>query len=320
MITLGIRSTVKKFLYTPFGFRLRGYLLDLKGFVGKLWAGFLVKLESFLGYPMEKKKFFKATGYELNLDDPVSFNQKIVWNKLYDHSPLRTLVADKYRVREYLASALGSDEAGKIGIPILHVSDDPGTIPFDQLPEEYIIKFNHESGSNLIIKDGPQANRKIIQLQCKKRMARDYGLRKREWAYVHIERKLIIEPLLRDAHGRLPDDYKFHMIHGKCAFIQVDQERFTFHSRTLYDQEWNLLPVSYQYRQGEPVKKPVKLDYMLNLAHRLSQPFDYIRVDLYEIDGKVYFGELTNYPESGDGKFDPVSFDFELGKKWNDYE
>ena len=147
-------------------------------------------------------------------------------------------------------------------------------------------------------------------------MARDYGLRKREWAYVNIKRKLIIEPLLRDADGQLPDDYKFHMIHGKCAFIQVDRERFRHHSRTLYDPDWSLLPVSYQYRQGEKVEKPDQLDYMLDLARRLSRPFDYIRVDLYEIDGKVYFGELTNYPESGHGTFDPVSFDFELGKKW----
>lgn len=316
MITSGVRSTAKKIFRTPSGFRLRGALYDLRGFAGKIWAGFSVRLESFFGYPLEKKKFFKATGYKLDLDNPVSFNQKIVWNKLYDRSQKRTLVADKYRVREYLESELGSEEAGKIGIPILHVSDDPNTIPFDQLPEEYIIKFNHESGSNLIVKEGERVNREIIKLQCKKRMARDYGLRKREWAYVNIKRKLIIEPLLRDVHGRLPDDYKFHMIHGKCAFIQVDQERYTSHSRTLYDPEWNILPASYQYRQGEKVKKPVQLNYMLDLASRLSRSFDYIRVDLYEIDGKVYFGELTNYPESGHGSFEPVSFDFELGKKW----
>lgn len=312
----GVRSTVKKFLQTPSGFRLRGYYNDLRGFVDKIRAGFLVKLESFFGYPLEKKKFLKATGYELDLDHPVSFNQKIVRNKLYDQSPLRTLVADKYRVREYLESVLGSEEAGKIGIPILHVSEDPNTIPFDELPEEYIIKFNHSSGSNLIIKNGVQVNRDNIKLGCRKRLALAYGLRKREWAYVNIKRKLMIEPLLRDTNNRLPDDYKFHMIRGKCAFIQVDQERFTFHSRTLYDPEWNLLPVSYQYRQGEKVEQPVQLGYMLDLARRLSQSFDYIRVDLYEIDGKVYFGELTNYPESGHGSFDPVSFDFELGEKW----
>lgn len=317
MTTSGVRKIARRILHTPTGFRLRGYLFDLRGYVGRIWTRLLVNLEAFFGFPLEKKKFFKATGYKLDLDRPVSFNQKIVRSKLYDRSPLRMLVADKYRVREYLKSVLGSDEADEINIPILHVSDNPDTIPFDQLPEEYIIKFNHESGSNLIIQRGVQVDREIIRLRCRKRMARNYGLRKREWAYVKIDRKLIIEPLLRDAQHRLPDDYKFHMIHGECAFIQVDQQRFTSHSRTLYSPDWKLLPVTYQYRRGEEVKQPSRLDYMLDLARRLSRAFDYIRVDLYEIDGKVYFGELTNYPESGHGSFDPVSFDFELGKTWS---
>jgi len=107
------------------------------------------------------------------------------------------------------------------------------------------------------------------------------------------------------------------MFHGECQLIQVDYDRFTKHSRTLYDTDWNVLDASYKYIKGPKTKRPSSLERMLQIARELAKEFDFVRVDLFEVNGQIYFGELTHYPESGRGRFTPKSLDFELGKSWN---
>ena len=272
--------------------------------------------EKVTGYSHMRRIFFEKTGYSLDLKNPLSFNQKICWKKVHDRNPLMPIVADKFLVREYLHDVLGEEEAGKYLIPLLYVTDDPHIIPFDTLPDEYIIKPNHGSGTNIIIQRGEAIGREQIIAQCKNYLKQPYGSFKHEWAYQKIKRKIVIEPLLRDDNGDLPKDYKFHVFHGTCHLIQVDQDRLTDHVRTLYDRDWNNLHMNYKYQEGTDIKKPETLDDMLSLVERLGRSFDYIRVDLYNIRGTVYFGELTNYPESGYGRFTPTSLDFELGSEW----
>ena len=226
------------------------------------------------------------------------------------------IVADKYRVREYLKEILGDKETRKILIPLLYVTDDPKTIPFDELPDEYIIKTNHASGWNIIVEKGTYINRKKIIIQCGKWIREPYGFFKYEWAYQKIPRKIIIEKLLRDDYQNIPRDFKFYIFHGECKLVHVDSNRFSNHSRSLFDSSWNFLPVTLKFPQGPKVKKPFNYKQMVQLSEKLGRNFDFVRVDLYMINNKIYFGEFTHYPGSGMEKFNPQSFDFKLGENW----
>lgn len=269
-------------------------------------------------YKVEKSRFLKSVGYELNLQNPKTFSEHLVWKKLYDRNPILPIISDKYQVREYLKNVLGNEEAEKILVPLLYVTDDPATLPFDSLTGEYIIKANHNSGPNFIVEKGKEIDRKVIVSSLKEQLRLPYATLKHEWAYKKIKKRVVIvERLLRDKTGFLPKDYKFHMIYGHCAFVQVDFDRFIDHSRTLYDKDWNYIPGTLKFKQGPEAPKPKNFEGMLALAETLSKDFDYVRIDLYNLDGQIYFGEMTNYPGSGIERFTPINLDVNMGEYWN---
>jgi len=276
--------------------------------------------EKLSGYKKQKQSFYKSLGYHLNLKHPKSYNEKIVWKKIYDRNPLLTITADKYKVRDYLKMILGDDRANSILIPLLHVTDKPDNIPFDKMPEEYMVKANHGSGMNIIIEKGMSVDKKNVISTCKEWLNRSYGFQSHEWAYQKIDRKIIVEKLIRDEKGCIPKDYKFHIMNGKCKLIGVYTDRFKNVNCSLFDPNWNLLDVSWEIgskiEAGNYVYKPDNLQDMINIAEKLGIPFDYVRIDLYSINGKIYFGEFTHYPGGGIAKIDPVSFDYELGAMW----
>ena len=267
-------------------------------------------------YKQEKIRFYKHLGYHLNLKNPKSYNEKIIWKKIYDRNPLLPMTTDKYAVRSYIKKVLGEEKAKEILIPLLYVTDQPETIPFERLPSAFIVKPNHTSGRNIIVENS-HFNKKQIIKTYRRWLKTPYGLEKLEWAYQSIKRKIIIEKLLRDDDGNIPRDFKFHMFHGKCKLVHIVFNRINNLSRSYFDEKWNFLSVKRpDYPQGQKIEKPKNYEIMLALAEKLSKPFDYVRVDLYNLNGKIYFGELTHYPESGILKFEPSSFDFELGKYW----
>ncbi len=282
--------------------RLRGYIFDF--------------VEFLTNYSDERRRFRENTGYELNLANPKTFSEHLVWKKIHDRNPVLPILADKYRIRGYVKTKLG-DSVEKYLIPLLWHGEDPSQIPFDKLNGEYIIKSNHNSGPHFIVENGKVPDRQKIIKSLKQQLSIPYGLFKHEWAYRKIKpRQVVIERLLRDDGGNIPKDYKFHMIGGECAFIQVDFDRFIDHSRTLYDKEWNYLPATLKFKQGREELRPRNLEEMLLLASRLSKDFDYVRIDLYAFGDKIYLGEMTHYPGSGMEKFDPIDFDYELGRLW----
>jgi hypothetical protein len=288
-------------------------------FVYKTRGVFFTIMEICTAYSHEKKRFKAIMGYELDLNNPQTFSQHIVRKKIHDRRNVLPVVADKYAVREYIKKRLG-DKEETILIPLLYAGD-PEHIPFDTIEGEYIIKANHNSGPHFIVSKGEVPDRKKIIAQMKSQLAIPYGILKHEWAYRKIKHtKVVVERLLRDENGAIPKDYKFHMIHGQCAFIQVDFDRFIDHSRTLYDKDWNRIPVTLKFKQGGEAERPQNLSEMLYYAETLSKDFDYIRIDLYSIGDAIYFGEMTHYPGSGTERFTPESFDWELGHRWNTYE
>jgi len=275
---------------------------------------FILK-EKLTGYKKEINRFYEIQGYKPNLKNPRSFSEKLLWKKFYDRNPLLPVTGDKYQVRKYLEKKLGVEKARELTVPLLHVTDNPNTIPFDELPESYIIKASHGSGWNLIV-DGDKKTRDEIVDMCWKWLKTPYGFYKHEWAYQINKRKILIEPLLKDQEGKIPKDFKLYVFHGKCKMVHVDFDRFSGRSRSLFDEDWNFIPVTYQFKQGPVIEKPYNFSEMVALAEKLGQDFDYVRVDLYSIGNNIFIGELTHYPGSAMEIFNPQSFDFELGQNW----
>ncbi len=274
-------------------------------------------LDRLLGFPRERKRFLKAHGYPLNLKNPTSFNEKICWKKIYDRNPLLPVIADKYRMRDYVKEVLGTEAAERILIPLLAVASRPEDLDFDALPNQFVVKSNHGSGNNLIVKDKSSFDVAAFNKQANAWLREPYGIRNHEWAYTHVARKIMVEQLLLDASGGIPADYKFCMVHGQCEFIKLDNDRFNDFTSTLYDSRWNKLDVRWRRPQAAYTEPPKHLKEMLAVAEKLSEALDFIRVDFYVLGDRFYVGELTNYPVRGRGKFTPTQFDIDLGRKWH---
>lgn len=273
-------------------------------------------LDKILGYKYEKYKFYKAQGYKLNLRNPKTFNEKIVYKKLNDDNPLIPIIVDKYEVRNYIKELIGEERANEILIPLLHVTNNPNDIPFNDLPDKFIVKSNHGSGQIMIITPENNKSKKEIINKCYEWLNEPYKNLERLWFVSKINRKILIEKLLIDSSGNIPKDYKFHVFNGKCELVHVIFDKYNNNStkKSFYDRKWNKLNVvKGRFEQGDEVDKPNNSERMFLLAEELGQEFDFIRVDLYEIDSKIYFGELTPYPSTGRAKFEPQTFDFELG-------
>lgn len=268
-----------------------------------------------------KLKYFKVFRKKLNLNNPITLNEKIQWKKIYDHNSFYTLCADKYAVRDLIKKKIGE----KYLIPLLYYTDKPEDIPFDKLHLPYIIKSNHCSGHTIIIRDKKEINKKEIIKKCKHWLKINYYKQGKEWQYKNIKPKILIEKLLLDEKKNIPKDYKFHCFNGEVEFIAVDTDRFGKHKRSFFDKTWRLLPFTWSVKiKGKPeneieknILKPRKLKEMIKLVESLSDGFDYIRVDLYIVKDKIYFGELTFHHGGGFQTFFPGKYDLIYGKKLN---
>lgn len=279
-------------------------------------------------YEDEKNLFFRIHGYSLNLSRPKSFNEKIVYKKLFDRNPLIPLTADKYRIRKYIRDKIGWEAENHL-VPLLYVTDKPETIPFDRLPEEYIIKPNNGAGRWIVVevvngikryeinytrKKGMNLTNKEIIENCQDWFGTIHGSQWYEWAYQEIEPLIVIEKLLRCKNGKLPSDFRLCMFGGKCKMIYVttpNQEHFNY-----YDGNWKPMNIVRPgHKIGDVIEKPKQFNRMIEFAEKLSEGWDFIRADFFLVDDYIYFSELTHYPGSGHGKL-PKDIDFELGKYW----
>ena len=257
-----------------------------------------------------KKWYKKRTGKILDLDNPKTFNEKIQWLKLYDNSPLKTKLADKYRVREWIKEQIGEEYL----IPLLGVWNSFDEIDFDKLPEKFVLKANHGSHWNIIVKDKTKFNKIKAKKKFDKWMHRDYAFKAGlELQYRGIEPKIIAEKYMADSKGEL-NDYKIICFNGEPKFVWVDCGRYSEHTKNIYDLNWNLQPFMMTYPVSKnKIPKPQNLDKMIELAKKLCKDFAFVRVDFYNVDGKIYFGEMTYTSMSGTDKFKPEKYDLEMG-------
>lgn len=258
-----------------------------------------------------KKWYKKRTGRELNLENPKTFNEKIQWLKLYDNSPLKTKLADKYLVREWIKENLDEEYL----IPLLGVYDSFDEIDFDRFPDKFVLKANHGCAWNIIVKDKQKFDKKKAKKKFDKWMKRNYALKAGfEMQYKDIPPKIIAEAFIQDSKGEL-NDYKVLCFNGEPKFIWIDQGRFSNRTENIYDTKWNLQPFLLTYENSkEEVPPPENLETMIEFARKLSRDFALVRVDFYNVDGKIYFGEMTFTSASGVDVFKPAEYDLKLGE------
>ena len=255
-----------------------------------------------------QRKFKSKLGYEIDFTkQPETFNQKIQFRKLYDNNPLYSICADKYRVREYVKSKIGEEYL----IPLYFVTDNLTEEQWKDLPNSFVIKPTHDNGTVRVVKDKTKANKNKILKDMELALKLDYGKVSMENFYSNIPRKIIAEKYLKDNI----EDYKFH-----CFKNRIFLERITrIGLGSMYDiEKWENLKFSIGYDVDETIyEKPKKFEEMVEIAKKLSEDFEYVRVDLYNVDGKIYVGELTFCESSGFGKFTDESWDYKFGSYWN---
>lgn len=259
-------------------------------------------------------QYFLKLGRKLNLKDPQRFTEKLQWYKINYRDNLLTIGADKYKVRDYVESKGLHHILNKL----YKVYNNPYEINISDLPEKFVIKTNNGSGTNYFVKDKKRIDLPKIQDELNVWLNRDVYSTGREWSYKNIVPVIIVEELLEEENKfEGISDYKFLCFNGKPMYIILDVDRFNGHKRNIYDLNWNLIDVSTDKPNiNNDVPKPEGLEELIETAKILSEDFPFVRVDLYYVNKKIYFGELTFYPWTGYVEFNPDSFDFELGNKF----
>ena len=267
---------------------------------------------------------------------PVTFRQKQLWKLVKDRRPLLATFADKVAVRDYVARAVGPEVLTRL----FAVVADPAALDPIQLPAQFVVKPNHCSGLIWIV-DRPGAHGVVtgnragresgsvrttrdeldwdqLVTTCRKWLATTYADVDLEWPYRHIPRRILVEELLLTPDGRIPTDYKFFVFHGRVRLVQVDTDRFDDHRRNLFLPDWTAVDARWNYPPAdEEPPRPESLERMIGMAEALGRETDFVRVDLYDIAGRIVFGELTSYPGGPHAPpFSPESFDGELGRHW----
>ena len=258
-----------------------------------------------------KLKFRLRMGKKLDLKEPKTFNEKLQWLKLYDRKPEYTTMVDKAAAKEYVAEKIGRHYI----IPTLGVWETFDDIDFDALPDQFVLKCTHDSGGLVICRDKNTLDREAAKNKIEKSLRNNYYLHGREWPYKNVKPRILAEAFLQEDSGDLRD-YKFFCFDGepKCVLVCADRGSAEGVKMSFFDTQWNRMPMKRHHPviTGE-VPRPQGLAEMLSLARALSQEIPFVRVDFYEILGSVFFGELTFFPASGLGMFEPESWDAELG-------
>lgn len=258
-----------------------------------------------------KLLFRLKQGYKLNLENPKTYNEKLQWVKLYDKNPLMPKCCDKYTVREYVAEKGCAELLNNL----LWQGTEPEKIPFEQLPDRFVIKVTHGSTFNIICRDKSTLRKQQVISKCKKWLKTQFLPCYGEWFYGQEKPCIIIENYLGNETERLRD-YKVYCFHGIPRYIGVDSGDVAgAHYKDIYDIDWKLL-AGYRMAyppSGVPIEKPAQLKEMLYYARVLSEDFLHARVDFYIVEQKVVFGEITFTNSAGFGRVEPKEFALEMG-------
>ncbi len=259
------------------------------------------------------RNFERVFGRPPDLMHPTTFNEKVVYKILRDRRPVLTRLADKLRARDYVDERIGPDYLTKI----YQICRSPAEIDWPSLPERFAIKANHGSGMYVLVPSKPRVNVDLVSAQLEKWLAMNFYDAFRECAYRDIEPALFVEELLTEASGLPASNWKFFTFDGRAEFVRIDLKWAGKPVIASYDRRLNRL----SFRKGPPDAPtdpvfPHNLELMFSLAERLGSGLDFLRVDMYNVNGRIVFGEFTLYPGAGLDPFYPTEFDALFGSKW----
>lgn len=258
-----------------------------------------------------KLLFYAHLNSKLDLNTPKTFNEKLQWMKLNDRKEIYTNLVDKYEVKKYISKTIGEEYV----IPTLGVWKKFEDIDFDILPNQFVLKCTHDSGGLVICKDKTQFNKEDARHKINASLKRNYFNSCREWPYKNVKPQIIAEPFI-GVDNRTPDDFKFFTFNGcvDCVMVCKDRDKgypwFYF-----YNKDWKRLKYQWpELEKEDEIEKPIDYEKMIKLAEILANDFKQIRVDFYNVNGRIYFGELTFFNQSG---FD-TDISYETDLYWGD--
>ena len=261
-----------------------------------------------------KLKFRKEMGKRLNLKKPQTFNEKMQWLKLYDRKPIYTKMVDKYEAREYIKEKIGEEYL----IPLIGVYNKFEDIDFKKLPNQFVIKCTHDSGGLVVCRDKIKLNLKKVKEKINNSLKRNYFYGGREWPYKNVKPRIIIEKYMEDAKSKELVDYKFFCFDGEPKFIYISEGLENHSTAKISFLDMDFKRAKFERSDYKPFDiipdKPKNFEKMKELTKILSKNITFLRVDLYEINGKIYFGELTFTPCGGYLPFKPKEYDKILGE------
>lgn len=262
--------------------------------------------------------YWARIGKQLNLKNPQTFNEKLQWLKLYNRKPEFTTMVDKYEARKYVEDKIG----GEYSIPALGVWDRFEDIDFDTLPNQFVLKCTHDSGGLVICRDKSRLDIAAAKEKINASLKKNYYLHGREWPYKNVKPRIMAEQYMSNTGNAADDseltDYKFMCFNGAVDHVFTVTERYSGSGLkvTFFDKTWKKLPFERHYPASKAeIAKPRNLEEMIVLAEKLSEGIPFLRVDFYEVAGRIYFGELTFFPGGGMEEFRPESWDRKLGER-----
>ena len=269
-----------------------------------------VSEKKYLSFTEDQKKKALGNWYrlitkeELHLDNPLNFNEKMQWMKIYDNSPIKTVLSDKYQVRAWVKDTIGEDYL----IGLIGNWSNADDIPFEDLPKKYVLKANHGSGMNYIVRDNEKENYNELRKLARKWLKTPSGIFSMEQQYFRIPRRIIAEEYIsQDNNGTLLD-YKIHCFNGKPRFVQVIGDRnIASHTakEAYFDLNWTSITEMHNIygKMDNLPEKPKNYELLIDIAKQLSKDFIYVRVDLYDVNNRILFGEMTFTPAEGLGRW-----------------
>jgi len=252
-------------------------------------------------------------GTELNLDHPKTFSEKLQWLKLYDRNPEYTKMVDKYEAKKYVAGIIGEEYI----IPTLAVYNSTSEIDLEALPDKFVLKCTHDSGSVAICKDKKTFQKREAFAILEKGLSKNYFWQNREWPYKNVKPRIIAETYMEDIETQELRDYKFFCFDGKvkALFIAEDRQGDEETKFDFFDADFHHMDIRNGHPNADtPPAKPHSFEKMKEMAEKLSQGIPHLRVDFYEANGKIYFGELTFSHWSGFTPFEPEEWDLKFGE------
>lgn len=261
------------------------------------------------------EQYESSTGHTLHLDNPQRFTEKIQWRKAFDRDPVYSRISDKYAVHEWVKKKIGEEYL----IPLLGVWESEKDIDFKSLPQQFVLKTNNASGTNTIVTDKSKIDKRIVRENYRFWLQYPFGFNTMELHYNAIKPLIIAEKFMVQPGSNDLTDYKFFCFDGNPMYCQVITDRRDAECIDFFDMEWShqIYKFNNLNNKGKKIQKPENYNEMIYLSRVISKGFSFVRVDFYEIDGKIYFGEMTFTPASGLNVFSPDDWDYRLGELWD---